>query len=144
MLKKKMPALLVIICNRGQAVEEDADMFLANVNETHPGVPELLWAGALSVASSFITANGCNIDQNNQRVENHISIAQMLLFIICYVWYSLLSFSIWSILSVWSSHLEFDLRTNTGVLVRSLGLYLRFCVTRRYHIFSSDICFKSF
>ncbi len=38
-------------------------VFLANVEETHPGASELLKAGAISIARSFVPGNRCAVDK---------------------------------------------------------------------------------
>ena len=38
-------------------------VFLANVDETHPGASELLTGGAISVARSFVPGNRCAVDK---------------------------------------------------------------------------------
>ena len=38
-------------------------LFLANIHETHPGASELLKAGAISVARSYVPGNRCAVDK---------------------------------------------------------------------------------
>ena len=38
-------------------------LFLANIDETHPGASELLKAGAISVARSYVPGNRCVVDK---------------------------------------------------------------------------------
>ena len=39
------------------------DLFLANIDHSHPGARDLLKQGAISVARSFVPGNGCDVDK---------------------------------------------------------------------------------